>query len=221
MISVRTHILFALLLLGFSGFFFFPSFAASSQVLLTWEAENYVPALYPGRHLVTPGSSVSISAELLSGGKLQDARQATFTWYVDGDRFLKGVGKKEISFSAKKGYGNSYSVRVVIQSGENEFEAASQILISRPELVLAHPYTSGVLRAGGEASFRALPYFFSVSSSRDVQVSWSVNDERKATLGGNETFLLTPGAFRGKFSVAASAKGGGATVERRVNLFVP
>ncbi len=215
---------FSILVFVFLGallFSFSIASAASSQVLLTWEAENYAPALYPGRHLVTPGSSVSVSAELLSGGKLQDTRQAVFTWYIDGDRFLKGVGKKEISFSAKKAYGNSYSVRVVVQLGGAEFEAASQIFVSRPQLVLAHPYASGFLRAGSEAFFRALPYFFNVSSPQDVRVSWSVSDERKATLGGDEAFLLTPGAFRGKFGIAAAARGGGSVAESRIYLFVP
>ena len=168
----------------------------SSELLLTWKARNYAPPEYPGKHLATPGSILSVSAELISGGKFIDTRQSSFTWYVDGKLSQKGAGLKEISFPIQKSYGNEYTIRASARSGGKDITGTIRIPTFRPEIVLERraPHT-----------LRVLPYFFTIPSPESLRVSWALDDVSQKILSGAEDFLFSPVEFQGR-GVRVSAR---------------
>ncbi len=176
----------------------------NSELLLTWEAQNYAPPEYIGKRLATPGSVIAVSAELVAGGKLQDARRSDFSWYVDGALFRKGAGAKEISFPAKKSYGNEYLVRAITKSEGKSVEGTLRIPVSRPEVIIQHAYPNNII-PGGEARLRAQPYFFAVSSPDLLRVAWSLQDVLQNTLSGIQDFVFDSSARRGQ-EVRVSAR---------------
>lgn len=168
----------------------------NSELLLTWEARNYAPPEYLGKHLATPGSLVSVSAEVLAGGKLQDARRSSFSWYVDGEVFQKGIGLKEISFPVLKTRGDEYTIRAVTRFGGGNVQGVISIPVSRPEIVIQHPYQNNA---------RVLPYFFTIPSPDALRVSWALDDVPQKILSAAEEFVFDSKLFQGR-GVRVSAR---------------
>ena len=173
--------LFFLLLIGAQA-----SAQNSSQVLLTWEARNYVPSSYSGKNLATPGTDVVLSSELLQGDRIRDSRQAFYRWFVDGDLFQKGAGLKEIVLPIKKRSGDSYSVRAEVFLGDDEFSGVIQVPVSDPEIIISRV---------GDRSLRVLPYFFPISSPRELRVDWEINYDPADRLFAHEEFSLAPNVY--------------------------
>ena len=162
----------------------------NSELLLTWEAQNYAPPEYLGKHLATPGSIIAVSAELIVNGKLQDARQSSFSWYVDGKLLQKGAGLKEISFPVKKSQGNEYTIRAVTKFGGKNIEGTIRVPVSRPEVIIQHPYQNNIVAGGGDARVRVQPYFFSVPSLESLRVSWTLQDVPKGIFSAAQDFIF-------------------------------
>src|SRR4051812_25715047 len=90
-----------------AAFIFFFSVAGQSnaqgqgpQFLLTWKALNsYVPASYNGKALPSHDSPVSVSLEIISGGKVANLKGVTINWYLDGGPLAGGVGLQHVVFN--------------------------------------------------------------------------------------------------------------------------
>ncbi|MAF79807.1 hypothetical protein CL629_01880 [bacterium] len=198
MIFLRTHIIFFFVSLVCAGLFFgaslLNSHAASSNAILTWEAENYTPPGYLGKSPATVNSSLSISAELIRDGKLVDTSQAMFTWRTDREFFSKGRGTKEISFPVKKLYGNSYLVEVEILLSGETYAGSLSIPTSQQELVIEAPYSNGAVPSLSKTTLTAVPYFFAISSLQDLEFFWNVNNEGTIPAGSDNVLSLTIGS---------------------------
>ncbi len=186
----KLAVFLALLLIAGYQLLFTDTFAqTSSQIIITWQANNFYPANYEGRALVTPNSPVVLASELLRNNKLVDTTQATFSWILDGKLLGSGRGLKEISFVSKKQAGDNHLVRVSIKIGEETFENSARIEVSEPVVVIEIKSPSREIRAGEEVKLQTIPYFFNVSSVRDLKFFWRVGNAKEESEGENRLTL--------------------------------
>ena len=161
---------------------------SNSQVILTWQANNFYPANYQGKALATPNSPVSVTAEVVKNSNLLDLSQANFTWYVNEKFLTSGRGVKEIVFPVKKLGGDDYFIRVKIELRNEQFETSIHIPIASQTIVLESPYPKQRVPAQNRIALEAVPYFFNVPSIKDLTFSWRVNSK---DLSGDNNSRLT------------------------------
>jgi len=165
----------------------------ASQTILTWAANNFYRADFGGKTLVTPGTPLTVSAEVLQNGKITDLSEASFIWYIDEKLQSRGEGLKEISFTANKTVGDDYFVRVNIRSGENVFESSVRIPISSPVLVLRNPNPNGLIKSGEKAQITAVPYFFNINLFQGLEFFWQVDSGTIKESGNDNNLTLNTG----------------------------
>jgi len=156
-----------------------------SQVILTWQAQNFYPADFVGKAAATPNTPVTVSAEVIKDNKFIDVSAAKFFWYVDEDLIAQGIGLKEIKFTVGKLAGDSYFVRLTINAGQEKIESSVTIPISGQEVVIETGLPENRVKAESEISLKALPYFFNIDSLEDLVFSWTVNDQKQKVESGN------------------------------------
>lgn len=172
----------------FSHFLLVGAQTVGSEVIVTWRAENFYPSDYEGKALVTEGTPVTASAELVREGKLADISSANVKWYLNG-RFLEsGIGKKEISFIAKSRKGSVEIIKVVVELQGNSVTGLSQFTIQPKQIVLESSAPTGIISPNSSVSFSAVPYFFNITSLSDLNFSWRVDN--KTIPGENENSLI-------------------------------
>lgn len=167
------------------------------QVLLTWQANNFYPADYQGRALATPGTPISVSAEVLRNNKFLDASKANFTWLLDEKLLTSGVGLKEVVFNVNKAPGDSHFVRVSINLNNEVFENAIRVPVAKPTLVLDAPYPNALVKAGSKAAIEAVPYFFNISSLQKLIFSWQIGNNDPQDSGSDNELILNTGTAAG------------------------
>ncbi len=162
--------------------------AVNTQVIITWQADNYFPADFEGRSLPAPYTPVVASVELLQNATLTDLSQATISWYVDDKFQNSGVGLKTFSFYAQQedfGYA-SLRVRVQTQDGAS-FQNSIQIPVTHPQLILQYPSPLNTVPANSNAIITAVPFSFNISSLSDLTYYWTVNGVRATSTGSSVT----------------------------------
>lgn len=164
-----------------------------ARVIFTWQANNFYPADFRGKALATPNTPVVVAVEVLRNGKFVDLSRATFTWYVDEKLLSRAEGLKEIVFTVKKMVGDSYFVRVNIQSENDVFEGSIRIPVSKPVVVLETPYPNQIVSAGSEAALEAIPYFFNVASFENFIFSWAIDNGPTKESGSDNRLVLNIG----------------------------
>lgn len=175
------------LLLAFSPSFS-PAKAASGQAILTWEARNFFPADFAGKALPSPGTKITVAAEVARNGKLLDLSKASFSWYANQLMLSSGVGKKEFVFTAVKGDDQANFVRAVIKSGSDTWEAGISIPTVSPQAVVEVPFPGRKLPWASNVALAAVPYFFNTPSYANFDFSWQVGSDKKNA--GNDNRLL-------------------------------
>jgi len=154
--------------------------ASSSPVFwATWSANSYSDPYYLGKNLPSNNSTVNVSFELISNGKVVPLGSKEVRWYLDGQLIKKGVGLKEFSFLAGSQFG-SQAVRIELQNFNDGNALVKTILIpiSQPEVVLDSPYTSKNNKVQpGEIILKALPYFFNVTQGGSLVWGWKINNQ--------------------------------------------
>ena len=144
---------------------------AADTLLLTWRAESLIPKEYPGRALPSPGSAITVSAMLVQNGRIVALDGADIRWTVNGIKNPAFTGKSFISFSADPKVG-AQTIAVTV-GGDQPTGKLISIPLPEPEIAI-YPPNRGVIPAGISV-FRALPYFFPVSSPGELALTWSVN----------------------------------------------
>ncbi|MFH1192964.1 MAG: hypothetical protein V1656_01445 [Candidatus Jorgensenbacteria bacterium] len=168
---------------------------ASANLILTWSADNFYPSDYEGKALPANGSSVSVSLETVKSGKLQDLKSVPIAWYLDGDWLSGGVGQKHASFVVTKAKGASHSLRAVAGLPEGEAEQTVSVPIVAREIVIETPYRSGFTASAAKPIvFRAVPYFFNITSITDLLFSWTAGGDTRSASGDNELSVNLGGA---------------------------
>lgn len=154
-----------------------------SPLILTWQANNYFPADYPGKALVTPNTVVVASVELLQNNKLADLTKANIQWYVNGDPTINGVGLKTTSFIAKPQSDGYVSLKASVTLGNSSYDGSDRIPTTQPQIVISTPDSKKSVPAGSQTTVLASPYFFNINSLDDLSFFWSVNNQAVASSG--------------------------------------
>lgn len=166
--------LFGLLLLAP----FIVSGQTTNPLIITWQANNYFPADYPGKALVTPNTLVIASVELIKDNKLTDTTGADIRWYLDDKIIASGAGLKTVSFPASQQQNGYQTLRVSLRIGNDPFENSSQIRIVQPTVVINFPSLEKTVKAGSQITLRAIPFFFNAGSLQSITFDWLINNQR-------------------------------------------
>ncbi len=166
---------------------------ASMDIL--WEAtDSYTPPFYKGKALPSPEAKIKVIAnpELKSlGGNRYDTKSLIYTWKKGGDtqQSVSGFGKQSFSFQHNF-FDKEQDIRVTVESPNGISTAEKSIVIpfSRP---LVGVYKEDIQKGinfskeiskssdyfSGKVSLVAVPYFFSVKTANDKDLSyvWKIN----------------------------------------------
>lgn len=148
----------------------------SPQFLVSWQAQSYVPAWYEGKIIPSAGSKVSVSFELIDGGKIVNLSQTAVRWYL-GDKLVKnensGLGIKNYSF-INNNYGNdSVDVRISLPDyNGNTLDKVISIPLKSPEIDLETKKYDRKLSKGDNLII-GWPFFFNTNDVKNLAFSWS------------------------------------------------
>jgi len=174
---------FAAVLLAAS---FWQSSAQQSQpkFLWSWQTNTYVPAGFEGKVLPSPGATVTVSFELVQGGKLANLQgnkllnipPQTIYWYANNTLISNIPGKQTVSFTAPSVPGTvTVKVQLPGYPGGSVFQSIS-VPVVPPEAVIESRYPGGSF-VGTPVNVRGIPYFFNVKDPFALNFEWSVNGE--------------------------------------------
>ncbi|MBI5786959.1 MAG: hypothetical protein HY446_00185 [Candidatus Niyogibacteria bacterium] len=195
---------------------------------LLWQADTYAPAWYKGKKLPSPRSNITVSAfpQLTSAGKKISSRSLIFRWSLD-DSFKEsqsGAGKDIFRFTAGPAAGIAHDVELEVSSVDGEIKARKKIAIGvvSPQIIayeedaLSGPKTGLGLKdsgesfilAGEEKTFRAVPFFFSLSrGSGNFEYLWRLDGKPVGSGGEPNTLRLKSSSdARGAFSIEILVK---------------
>lgn len=158
---------------------------AVNPLIITWQANNYFPADYAGRALVTPNAPIIASVELVQNNKFIDITQAEIRWYLDDNMIANGTGLKTVSFSAKQQTDGFQTLRVALKIKNTSLENSIQIPISQPAVIISFPSAQKTAAAGSQINLQAIPLFFNVDSLSQLVFDWQINNQ-KITGQGNQ-----------------------------------
>lgn len=161
----------------------------TDQIIVTWEANNFYPTDFKGKPVASPGSQVSVSIEIIRGGKLLNVNSANIAWYLDNDFLSEGIGKKSVAFKAKKKDNGKHVLRAQVERGDEAIETSVQIPVATPRVVIEVPYPNGLVQAQSEIVLRLVPYFFNNISLSDLKFFWQINDAHQQSANDNQLLL--------------------------------
>lgn len=146
-----------------------------SELIITWQAQNFYPSDYQGKANIAEDNSVLISAMGTLDNQVIDLSNAEFSWYIDNNLYENSVGASEIIFDADKNSGNSYFIRVVVRSENVNFEKSFNISVREQEVVIENNSPSNSLSQNEEIILKSTPYFFNISSIDNLSFFWEIN----------------------------------------------
>ncbi|MEX1014477.1 MAG: hypothetical protein WDZ80_04935 [Candidatus Paceibacterota bacterium] len=155
---------------------------SSSEVIITWKANNFYPSNYQNKAPVTRNSSIDVSLELIENQRMVNLSGDVVTWYLDGTFFIKGPGIDEISFESNKLNGDSHRVRAIIEGSGRTVERTIVIPVKNYESIIETRLSGSSVQLGSSLNLTAFPYFFNIESLNELSFNWTVNgEERKDT----------------------------------------
>lgn len=170
---------FKKLILIISFIFFINNFAFSQtssdyNLIISWEALNFVPVDFKGKILPSPGSTVIVAIEFLQNNKIVDLSKEKIYWYINGELVSNTLGNKQISFYAPDN--NIVDVRVDLP--KFDITKTIEIPIIEPKLVIKAPFPNKEVNINN-FELDAMPYFFNLESSdlETLDFQWSINSE--------------------------------------------
>ncbi|PIR06221.1 hypothetical protein COY65_02230 [Candidatus Jorgensenbacteria bacterium CG_4_10_14_0_8_um_filter_39_13] len=163
----------------------------STQVILTWQANNYFPADYPLKALATPMTPILVSAELIKDNKIIDISKADFLWYVNNKYFNRGIGLKEILINVPVNWLGPYLVRTEIQLEQNNYGNSVSVNIAEPQVIIDYPSPIKTFKEGEQIVLRSVPYFFNANNFQDFNFFWKINLHFQKELNNQNPVILT------------------------------
>ena len=166
---------------------------ASPQFLVSWQAQNYVPSWYQGKILAVNGTPVSISFELVDGGKIADLSKTIIRWYVNDDLVRNennGLGIKNLKINIPDSNGGQTNIRIAVVGYRcgDLIDKILEIPVVGPEAIINAPYPNKAIKIG-LSNFGVNPFFFNISDIDNLLVNWSVNGQAPAN--SNNPYLLS------------------------------
>ena len=95
-------------------YFLFRRRSDCAAILVSWQADSYVPSWYQGKIFPTNGSKIGVNFELLENGKIVNLSKIKVRWYIN-DKLIRnesnGLGIKSLSFTTSDYPGYETEVR--------------------------------------------------------------------------------------------------------------
>lgn len=165
---------------------------ADPQMILTWQAQSYVPAGFQGKVLPTAKSPIVASVSLIdaASGRLIDLSEQKIYWYLNGNFFKGDRGLQQVSFRAPDIIPATTKLRAQLPDFEGSvIVKTAEIPIVSPEAVIEAPFPHNKFSTS-VISLQSNLYFWDVVSPADLDYSWSINgeiapNEKANTLGVN------------------------------------
>jgi len=151
--------------------------AEQPEFLMTWNAQTYVPLGYRGKTLPSRESTIDVSLELITQGRLANLSKNEIRWFVNEGQYATGKGLKGFSFVVPRtATGNVRVKAAILDYQSTNIEKTILIPIAAPVVVIDMPSLFGnTIPLRETLVARALPYFFNTSDVKDLQFSWSAN----------------------------------------------
>lgn len=167
--------------------------AAQNDIILTWSSSSFAPAWYPGKHLPSSGSQITVSAspEILIRGTNLRPQDLTYRWFLDYrlQNAVSGKGQQDFSFTASGSKGAVINVKAEIYNPTGSLlgQKSLKITLAEPTVqihrLLDNSFrglafkNSADLRPSQKISFIAAPYFFNITDTTQLEFRWRANDE--------------------------------------------
>ena len=186
MLFMTGKIILKLRILGLSivilifTFLIFNSANAAPQFLVSWKADSYVPSWYQGKVLPSRGTPITVSFEIVDGGRTANLSGTAVRWYIN-DKLVRnetsGLGIQSISFAIPDYGGQETEVRIAIPNYRgSELNQIVRIPVKNPEVVIDGKFMKTPIKTGDNA-FHAIPFFFNVESLADLGFDWTANGQ--------------------------------------------
>jgi len=159
--------------------------AVSNNLVLTWSTNTFAPPTYQGKPLPAYGSVIDLTIDPpnSSAGKMDGLN---FIWFLNGDKqiFSSGKNQTRFMFRVSSSAGTHIAINVQIQDNDDNVlaELTSSIPVVSSEIVLYpaegnsgyNSQTSGSIQTspGQELQLLAAPYFFDISSAKELEYQW-------------------------------------------------
>ncbi|MEK9183879.1 MAG: hypothetical protein AAB890_02295 [Patescibacteria group bacterium] len=142
-------------------------------LIITWKANNYVPAFYLGKSLPIAKTKIDVALQLLDNKKLTDLSKNDIRWYVNNKLENSGIGLVNFSFASPYLGEESILLRTVVLNYKGgEWNQFLTIPIAKPE---------AIIDAADSSQLKPLPYFFNIPSDNKLKVDWD-EDGKYVTL---------------------------------------
>ena len=79
---------------------YFASAQTRPQIVISWRAESYAPPAYSGKILPTAGSPITVSFDVIDGGKPANLSGQIIYWYLNSDLIENRNGVQSVTFNA-------------------------------------------------------------------------------------------------------------------------
>lgn len=179
-----------------------------ASVNLIYSTDSYTPTLYKGHSLPSPGSKVKITAitEFINAfGENTPPSKLNFTWKTGSDTLVRasGTGKNSATIRLGDLYEET-TVTVIVSEPTTKTTVEKKITIKTTDpkiLVYKLDPLMGVLynqaindnyqMSGSEETFKAEPYFFSLTDWLDDQLNftWLINGKQPEIGEGDKRLL--------------------------------
>jgi len=179
------------------------------ELELLWESDGYAPAMYRGRTLPTPGTSIIAHAEarfVRTNGTRLLPKDIIYSWSLNGVRLgeLSGRGRSSARIPITDLYGDAI-VSVDAVSPDSSFHAVRiaraprvepRVMLYRVHPLLGVDYQNAVgadtVFEESEVTVAALPFFSSARSPSDTNLTygWTVGG-KSVPADAAKPFLLT------------------------------
>ncbi|MEK7507639.1 MAG: hypothetical protein AAB602_00960 [Patescibacteria group bacterium] len=172
------------------------------RILLTWQANSYVPAGYFGKALPGPSSIVTASVEIIDQGKIADLSGNNIYWYLDSSLVGSGIGKKTVNIRAGSRALQETKLMVQIPGYKGGLLFKTIFLfIASPAAVIEAPYGAESFRDNSVA-VKGVPYFYNVTDLSTLIFNWTVNGQSVPAATSTEeksnlTVSINPDAAQG------------------------
>lgn len=149
------------------------SFAQQTQndIIISWQAYNFVPYFFRGKILPTTGSSVYASVDLIQNNKLVNLSKSKIYWYLNNELISNSVGAQKINFIAP-----SSNVNLRVELPDFGLLKTITIPVVKPKIVINAPFPQKEIKTN-YFELNAMPYFFNIPNNDldFLDVVWKIN----------------------------------------------
>ncbi len=147
------------------------------RLWVTWRAATYLPPDYSGRALPIEGSQLVVAVDAVNGGRLDDLSGQTVYWYVNDNFLAGGQGMTRATLTVPQGASvGGLSVRVSLPDYQSGLSKTISIPVVNPRVFLLAPASA----QSSIFSVQALPFYFNVQNSGQLNFQWTVAGETPA-----------------------------------------